>query len=80
MLAVLPLLLVAVTFLFLGAETWQSIGRLRGLPLVLTALLFVGLGVVFVSRRVRPDLDAAVTFDDATCITGHAAAGAAMVR
>jgi hypothetical protein len=64
MLAVLPLLLVAVTFLFLGAETWQSIGRLRGLPLVLTALLFVGLGIVFVSRRVRPDLDAAVTFDD----------------
>lgn len=68
MLAVLPLLLVAVTFLFLGAETWQSIGRLRGLPLVLTALLFVGLGVVFVSRRVRPDLDAAVTFDDALAL------------
>ncbi len=64
MLAVLPLLLVAVTFLFLGAETWQSIGRLRGLPLVLTALLFVGLAVVFVSREVRPDLDAAVTFGD----------------
>jgi hypothetical protein len=68
MLAVLPLLLVAVTFLFLGAETWQSIGRLRGLPLVLTALLFVGLGIVFVSRQVRPDLDAAVTFDDASAL------------
>ena len=54
---VLPLLLVAVAFLFLGAETWQSIGRLRGLPLVLTALLFVVLGVAFVLRQVRPDLD-----------------------
>ena len=68
MLAVLPLLLVAVTFLFLGAETWQSIGRLHGLPLLLTALLFISLGVSFVSRQVRPDLDTVVSFDDAAAL------------
>jgi len=64
MLAVLPLLLVAVAFLFLGAETWQSVGRLHGLPLVLTALLFASLGVVFVVRQVRPDLDDIDGFTD----------------
>jgi hypothetical protein len=64
MVSVLPLLLVAVAFLFLGAETWQSIGRLHGLPFLLTALLFVALGIAFVLRQVRPDLDVAETFDD----------------
>jgi hypothetical protein len=64
MMSVLPLLLVAVAFLFLGAETWQSVGRLHGLPLVLTALLFGSLGVGFVLRQVRPDLDAMDTFAD----------------
>ena len=60
--SVLPLLLVAITFLFLGAETWQSVGRLRGTPLVLTTMLFVALGISFVWRQVRPDLDAVATF------------------
>lgn len=64
MIAVLPLLLVAVAFLFLGTETWQSIGQMHGLPLVLTALLFVVLGIAFLLRQVRPDLDLAETFDD----------------
>jgi hypothetical protein len=62
MLTVLPLLLVAVAFLFLGAETWQSVGRLHGWPLALTALLFVALGIAFVLRQVRPDLDDAERF------------------
>jgi hypothetical protein len=57
MLSVVPLLLVAVAFLFLGTETWQTIGRLHGLPLVLAALLFGGLGVWFVTLQIRPDLD-----------------------
>ncbi|UQX88291.1 hypothetical protein M6D93_18710 [Jatrophihabitans telluris] len=57
MMSVIPLLLVAVAFFFLGAETWQTVGRLHGLPLALTALLFAGIGIVFVGKQVRPDLD-----------------------
>ena len=48
---VLPLLLVAVTFFFLAGETWMSIGRLSGLPLVLTMTLIVALAVVALLRR-----------------------------
>jgi lysylphosphatidylglycerol synthetase-like protein (DUF2156 family) len=48
---VLPLLLVAVVFTFLGAETWQSIGRLKGLPLVLTSLLIVAVALLMLRRR-----------------------------
>jgi hypothetical protein len=51
---VLPLLLVAVVFTFLGAETWQSIGRLKGLPLVLTSLLIAAVAVLML-RRKEPD-------------------------
>ena len=54
MLAVVPLLLVALTLSFFSTEVWQTIGRLRGLPLVLTALLFVGLAAAFVSCKGRP--------------------------
>ena len=43
---VLPLLLVAVTFFFLAGETWMSIGRLSGLPLILTMTLIGALAVV----------------------------------
>jgi hypothetical protein len=64
MISVIPLLLVALAFLFLGAETWQSIGRLHGLPLVLTAALFGGLGVAFLLRQVQPDLTEAGAFSD----------------
>ncbi|MDT4919701.1 MAG: hypothetical protein QOI15_603 [Pseudonocardiales bacterium] len=63
MLAVVPLLLVALTLSFFSTEVWQTIGRLRGLPLVLTALLFVGLAAVFATRKGRPDLDRLATFD-----------------
>jgi hypothetical protein len=64
MMSVIPLLLVALAFLFLGAETWQSVGRLHGLPLVLTAGLFAGLGVLFLLRQVQPDLAEAAAFAD----------------
>jgi hypothetical protein len=64
MMSVIPLLLVALAFLYLGAETWQSVGRLHGLPLVLTAALFAGLGVVFLLRQVQPDLSETGAFAD----------------
>ncbi len=43
MLRILPVLLVALVFTFLSAETWQSIGRLQGTPLVLAVVLVVAL-------------------------------------
>jgi hypothetical protein len=64
MLAVVPLLLVALTLSFFSTEVWQTIGRLRGLPLVLTALLFVGLAAAFATRKGRPDLDRLANFAD----------------
>ena len=63
MLAVVPLLLVALTLSFFSTEVWQTIGRLRGLPLVLTAALFVGLAAAFATRQSRPDLDRLARFD-----------------
>jgi hypothetical protein len=63
-LAVVPLLLVALTLSFFSTEVWQTIGRLRGLPLVLTALLFVGLAAAFATRQGRPDLEQLASFDD----------------
>src|SRR4051812_21837184 len=65
MLAVVPLLLVALTLSFFSTEVWQTIGRLRGLPLVLTAALFVGLAAAFATRQSRPDLDRLAQFDGA---------------
>ena len=64
MLQVIPLLLVALTLSFFSAEVWQTIGRLHGLPLVLTTLLFLGLAAAFAMRQARPDLDALGTFAD----------------
>jgi hypothetical protein len=64
MLAVVPLLLVALTLSFFSTEVWQTIGQLRGLPLVLTALLFVGLAAAFATRKGRPDLDRLASFED----------------
>jgi hypothetical protein len=65
MLQVIPLLLVALTLSFFSAEVWQTIGRLHGLPLVLTALLFVALAAAFATRQAPPDLDQLAAFADA---------------
>ena len=46
MLRILPILLVALVFTFLSAETWQSIGTLTGTPLVLAAVLLLVLTVL----------------------------------
>jgi hypothetical protein len=50
MMHVLPLLLVAVTFFFLTGETWMSIGRLSGLPLIL-AMMLLGMVALFALLR-----------------------------
>lgn len=65
MLQVVPLLLVALTLSFFSTEVWQTIGRLHGLPLVLTTLLFVGLAAAFATRQTPPDLDQLAQFADA---------------
>ena len=65
---VLPLLLVALVFTFLGAETWQSIGRLKGLPLVLTSLLIGGVAVALLVRRRRSDDEDEEFFADAEAV------------
>jgi hypothetical protein len=65
MLQVVPLLLVALTLSFFSTEVWQTIGRLHGLPLVLTTLLFVGLAAAFATRQGRPDLARLAGFADA---------------
>ena len=70
---VLPLLLVAVVFTFLGAETWQSIGRLKGLPLVLTSLLIAAVAVLMLRRRAPGGDDA-----DEVGFADHAAVLAAL--
>jgi hypothetical protein len=62
---VLPLLLVAVVLSFFSTETWQTIGSLHGLPIVLVLLLFVLLGGAFVSTQAKPDLDALADFGSA---------------
>ncbi|RIJ71139.1 hypothetical protein D1871_15570 [Nakamurella silvestris] len=68
MLHVLPLLLVAVTFFFMTAETWQSIGRLKGLPLVLSSLLLVGVAVAFLVRRGSTDVEELGRFADTEAV------------
>src|SRR6266496_3197861 len=65
MLNVVPLLLVALTLSFFSTEVWQTIGRLHGLPLVLTTLLFVGLAAAFATKQTPPDLDELSQFADA---------------
>jgi hypothetical protein len=62
MLQVVPLLLVALTLSFYSTEFWQTIGRLHGLPLVLTTLLFLALAAAFATRQARPDLEALAAF------------------
>jgi hypothetical protein len=68
MLQVVPLLLVALTLSFFSTEVWQTIGRLHGLPLVLTTLLFVALAAAFATRQGRLDLDALAVFMDANAL------------
>ncbi|HEY7050053.1 MAG TPA: hypothetical protein VH373_22755 [Jatrophihabitantaceae bacterium] len=65
MLQVVPLLLVALTLSFYSTEFWQTIGRLHGLPLVLTTLLFLVLAAAFATRQGRPDLVRLAAFADA---------------
>lgn len=70
LLSVLPLLLVAVVLSFFGTETWQTIGSLHGLPIVLILALFVVLGSAFVASQAKPDLRALADFADATAVRG----------
>ena len=49
---VLPLLLLAITFLFVNAEVWQVAGTLYGWPYWAALGLFFLLGVVFVLSRI----------------------------
>jgi hypothetical protein len=66
---VLPLLLVAVVLSFFSTETWQTIGSLHGLPIVLVLALFVVLAAAFVASQAKPDLDALADFPDAASVT-----------
>lgn len=68
LLSVLPLLLVAVVLSFFSTETWQTIGSLHGLPIVLTLALFVGLGAAFVASQAKPDLVALADFPDTAAV------------
>lgn len=58
-----PPLLGVVTFFFLTAEVWQSIGLLRWFPLMLLILLFTVLGGIFIARARNLDIDALATFE-----------------
>lgn len=59
----LPLLLGVVTFFFLAAEVWQSMGRIRPIAYVAVMLLFIALGGAFLSSRWQLDIDALARFD-----------------
>jgi hypothetical protein len=61
---VLPLLLLAITFLFVNAEVWQVAGTLHGWPYWVVIAMFVGLGAFFVLSRVPTLVTALSTFDD----------------
>ena len=53
----LPLLLVFVAFLFINAEAWQMTANMRFSTIWLTALLLIGLGVVFLLVRLPEEVD-----------------------
>lgn len=57
-----PLLLGVVTFFFLTAEVWQSIGLLHWFPYALLVLLFALLGGVFIARGRNLDIDQLARF------------------
>jgi hypothetical protein len=66
--SVLPLLLIAVVLSFFSTETWQTIGSLHGLPIVLILALFVALASAFVASQAKPDLGALADFADADVV------------
>ena len=59
----LPLLLGVVTFFFLTAEVWQSIGLLHWFPYGLLVLLFTVLGGAFIARGRNLDIVGLATFN-----------------
>jgi hypothetical protein len=61
---VLPLLLLAITFLFVNAEVWQVAGTLYGWPYWAVIALFFGLGAFFVLSRIPALVAELSTFDD----------------
>jgi hypothetical protein len=61
---VLPLLLLAITFLFVNAEVWQVAGTLRGWPYWIVIVLFFSLGAFFVLSQIPTLVSAQSTFDD----------------
>lgn len=65
---VLPLLLVGVVLSFFSTETWQTIGSLHGLPMLLVVALFAGLAAAFVARQAKPDLGVLAEFADAPAV------------
>ena len=58
-----PLLLGVVTFFFLTAEVWQSVGLLHWFPYALLVLLFTALGGVFIARGRNLDVGRLATFE-----------------
>jgi hypothetical protein len=70
----LPLLLLAITFLFINTEVWQVASHLTVGQLWLVVLLFVVLGMAFLFVRLPEEVDKADDdVDDATLI--HVCAG-----
>ncbi len=61
---VLPLLLLAITFLFINAEVWQVAGTLHGWPYWVVIAIFFSLGAFFVLSRIPTLVAALSTFDD----------------
>jgi hypothetical protein len=61
---VLPLLLLAITFLFVNAEVWQVAGTLHGWPYWAVIAMFFSLGAFFVLSRIPTLLAALSRFDD----------------
>jgi hypothetical protein len=65
----LPLLLLAITFLFISTEVWQVSSHLTAGQLWLVVLLFVVLGMAFLLVRLPEEVDKADDdLDDATLI------------
>jgi hypothetical protein len=54
---VLPLLLLALTFLFISTEVWQVAGTMSAPVLWATLAVFGALGVVFIVGRAREEFD-----------------------
>jgi hypothetical protein len=74
----LPLLLVSITFLFLAAEVWQTLGSIDGLAYWLALGLFFLIGGGFLASRLPGDVASAGTLDSWTevreLVAGTAAA------